>query len=210
MLCAGWPLWGTIAAASRHGTLLFVISHTFAALLTLLHHSTHFLHNKTHNPATHNFTSTGSHSANSILIWLLLLLLSLHNNTTSMQQGFSPAERNPLEDTKRVVETLKKNGAVDNLHSQVCVRGGQERDEAETNSAAPHVHKQLCYPTSHSTSCLPLFVWCLPCTAAGNQRAVPQCEWLTNSSSKLTQRVFATYHPTTASASASPNPFCLL
>lgn len=38
----------------------------------------------------------------------------------SMQLGLKHTERNPLEDTKRVVEQLRKNGTVDNLFSQVC------------------------------------------------------------------------------------------
>ncbi len=36
-----------------------------------------------------------------------------------MQLGLAHNERNSLEDTKRVVEQLRKNGTVDNLHSQV-------------------------------------------------------------------------------------------
>jgi hypothetical protein len=36
-----------------------------------------------------------------------------------MQLGLAHNERNSIEDTKRVVEQLRKNGTVDNLHSQV-------------------------------------------------------------------------------------------
>jgi hypothetical protein len=38
-----------------------------------------------------------------------------------MQLGLAHNERNSIEDTKRVVEQLRKNGTVDNLHSQVCM-----------------------------------------------------------------------------------------
>lgn len=38
-----------------------------------------------------------------------------------MQLGPSQYERNALDDTKRLVEQLKKNGTVDQLHSRVMV-----------------------------------------------------------------------------------------
>lgn len=44
-----------------------------------------------------------------------------HSQYMGMQLGPSQYERNALEDTKRLVEQLKKNGTVDQLHSRVIV-----------------------------------------------------------------------------------------
>jgi hypothetical protein len=79
--------------------------------------------------------------------------------------GLTHAERNGPEDTKRVIEQLRKNGTVDNLFSQVLLSG------VLLSQAANTIQKLAACNWSSCLCCL-----CCVVVAAGPFGPVPKRE----------------------------------